>query len=254
MRTRPKPQLVSMWMLDVFCCALGATEGTVRARGEVVLERADLPGVCAEVDAAEGVALSLECATARGERCRLDVVTATAPPPLDVATAALAPGASFFDPINNPRPPVGFLVDRHGAMPWLLGGVLLMALSIAAMAFAPGYWAILLLAVLSGVGNAVIHPADYAILGGSIHPSRIGRAFASDQAVDSAHGELVPSSFGSVARRAARNGRDVARVSTRCARRSARPPGRPTGHTPSRCSCPPSGCGRGRPPPLATGP
>lgn len=74
--------------------------------------------------------------------------------------------------------PVGFLVDRHGARPFLVGGVLLMALSIAAMAFAPGYWAILLLAVLSGVGNSVIHPADYAILGASIDKSRIGRAFA----------------------------------------------------------------------------
>jgi MFS family permease len=74
--------------------------------------------------------------------------------------------------------PVGFLVDRHGARPYLVGGVLLMSLCIAAMAFAPGYWAILLLSVLSGVGNAVIHPADYAILGASIDKSRIGRAFA----------------------------------------------------------------------------
>lgn len=74
--------------------------------------------------------------------------------------------------------PVGFLVDRHGARPFLVGGTLLMALSISAMAFAPGYWAILLLAVLSGVGNSVIHPADYAILGASIDKSRIGRAFA----------------------------------------------------------------------------
>ncbi len=74
--------------------------------------------------------------------------------------------------------PVGFLVDRYGARPFLVGGVLLMALSIAAMAAAPGYWAILALAVLSGVGNSVIHPADYAILGGSIDRSRIGRAFA----------------------------------------------------------------------------
>lgn len=96
--------------LDAVSCALGAAEGTVRARGEVVLETAELPGVCAEVEAAEGVALSLACTTARGERCRLDVVTATAPPALEVATAPLSPGASFFDPINNPRPPVGFLV------------------------------------------------------------------------------------------------------------------------------------------------
>jgi MFS family permease len=74
--------------------------------------------------------------------------------------------------------PVGFLVDKHGAKPFLVGGVLLMALSITAMAFAPGYWAILLLATLSGVGNSVIHPADYAIMGGSIDKGRIGRAFA----------------------------------------------------------------------------
>jgi hypothetical protein len=95
--------------LDAVSCALGEAEGTVGAR-EVVLESAELPGVCAEVEAVEGVALSLACTTARGERCRLDVVTATAPPPLEVATAALSPGASFSDPINNPRPPVGFLV------------------------------------------------------------------------------------------------------------------------------------------------
>jgi MFS family permease len=74
--------------------------------------------------------------------------------------------------------PVGFLVDRHGARPFLVGGTLLMALSISAMAFAPGIWAIWLLAILSGVGNSVIHPADYAILAGSIDKSRMGRAFA----------------------------------------------------------------------------
>jgi FSR family fosmidomycin resistance protein-like MFS transporter len=74
--------------------------------------------------------------------------------------------------------PVGFLVDRHGARRFLVGGTLLMALSISAMAFAPGFWAILALAALSGVGNSVIHPADYAILAGSINKTRMGRAFS----------------------------------------------------------------------------
>lgn len=74
--------------------------------------------------------------------------------------------------------PVGFLVDKHGARPFLVGGTLLMALSISAMAAAPGFWAIWLLAILSGIGNSVIHPADYAILAGSIDKSRMGRAFA----------------------------------------------------------------------------
>ena len=74
--------------------------------------------------------------------------------------------------------PVGFLVDRHGARPYLVGGTLLMALSISAMSFAPSFWWILPLAVLSGIGNSVIHPADYAIMAGSISKGFIGRAFA----------------------------------------------------------------------------
>ena len=74
--------------------------------------------------------------------------------------------------------PVGFWVDRHGARPFLVGGTLLMALSVAAMGLAPGFWMILALAVLSGVGNSVIHPADYAILAGSIDKGFMGRAFA----------------------------------------------------------------------------
>jgi FSR family fosmidomycin resistance protein-like MFS transporter len=97
----------------------------------------------------------------------------------DVSFAALGLAVALMSGVTAAlQTPVGFLVDKHGARPFLVGGVLLMALSIAAMAFAPGYWAILLLALLSGVGNSVIHPADYAILGGSIPPSRIGRAFA----------------------------------------------------------------------------
>jgi predicted MFS family arabinose efflux permease len=74
--------------------------------------------------------------------------------------------------------PVGFLVDRHGARPFLVGGTLLMSLSIAAMGLASSFWQILGLAVLSGVGNSVIHPADYAIISGSADKERMGRSFA----------------------------------------------------------------------------
>jgi FSR family fosmidomycin resistance protein-like MFS transporter len=74
--------------------------------------------------------------------------------------------------------PVGFLVDRHGARPFLVGGTLLMSLSLAAMGLATSFWQILVLATLSGVGNSVIHPADYAILSGSVDKDRMGRSFA----------------------------------------------------------------------------
>ena len=74
--------------------------------------------------------------------------------------------------------PVGFLVDRYGARRFLIGGTLLMTLSIAALGFATAYWQVLLLCVLSGTGNSVIHPTDYAILSGSVERSRMGRSFA----------------------------------------------------------------------------
>jgi len=74
--------------------------------------------------------------------------------------------------------PVGFLVDRHGARPFLVAGNLLMCLTIAAMAAAQEWWVIVALAALSGVGNSVIHPADYAILATSVSQVRMGRAFS----------------------------------------------------------------------------
>ena len=74
--------------------------------------------------------------------------------------------------------PVGFLVDRYGARRFLVGGTLLMTLSMAAMSTATAFWQIAMLAMLSGLGNSVFHPADYAILSGSINRARIGRSFA----------------------------------------------------------------------------
>ncbi len=74
--------------------------------------------------------------------------------------------------------PVGFLVDRYGARRFLVGGTLIMTLAMAAMGLATAYWQILTLAVISGIGNSVIHPADYAILSGSVNKDRMGHAFA----------------------------------------------------------------------------
>src|SRR5579884_3297239 len=66
--------------------------------------------------------------------------------------------------------PIGFLVDRWGARRFLIGGTLVMTLSVAAMGLATAFWQIVVLAMLSGLGNAVFHPADYAILSASAPP------------------------------------------------------------------------------------
>jgi len=74
--------------------------------------------------------------------------------------------------------PSGFLVDRIGARKVLISGLLIAGLSIAAMGWAQTYWAILALIMITGIGNSVLHPADYAILNTSVDPARVGRAFA----------------------------------------------------------------------------
>ncbi len=74
--------------------------------------------------------------------------------------------------------PLGFLVDRYGARRFLVGGALLMSLSMAAMGLATSFWQILALATLSGIGNSVFHPADYAIISGSVDHERMGASFA----------------------------------------------------------------------------
>ena len=74
--------------------------------------------------------------------------------------------------------PVGFLVDRLGPRRVLLAGLGLIAVSILLMGFVGEYWMLLLLAVLAGLGNSVFHPADYAILSGSINDKRLGRAYS----------------------------------------------------------------------------
>jgi MFS transporter, FSR family, fosmidomycin resistance protein len=91
---------------------------------------------------------------------------------LGLAMAVMAAATAIL------QTPLGFLVDRYGARPFLVAGTAMMALSVSAMAFATSYWQIVALALLSGCGNSVIHPADYSILSGSIERARLGRAFA----------------------------------------------------------------------------
>lgn len=74
--------------------------------------------------------------------------------------------------------PAGFMVDRFGAKPVLMVGIFVMVTAFALMAFAPNYWVLFLLVVIGGLGDSVFHPADYAILNGSVSETRMGRAFS----------------------------------------------------------------------------
>jgi MFS transporter, FSR family, fosmidomycin resistance protein len=74
--------------------------------------------------------------------------------------------------------PMGYMADRFGSRKLLIGALWLGGLSLASVGIVDRYSWLLVAAGLSGVANAVYHPADYSILSARVTPSRIGRAFS----------------------------------------------------------------------------
>ena len=74
--------------------------------------------------------------------------------------------------------PIGFMVDRLGARLVLTVGLVVTSVSTALMGLCTSFWQLAVLCFISGAGNAVFHPTDYAILNSSINPARMGRAFS----------------------------------------------------------------------------
>ena len=74
--------------------------------------------------------------------------------------------------------PMGFLVDRYGGRGLLIGGLMLSGVGIIGVGLAPNFAAVLAFMVLLGIGDSVVHPADYAILNKTVDPTRMGRAFS----------------------------------------------------------------------------
>jgi predicted MFS family arabinose efflux permease len=72
--------------------------------------------------------------------------------------------------------PMGFLVARFGGRSVLLAGLALMSVSLAGVGFTDGYWPLVALFALAGIGNSVFHPADYAIMIARLDDSIFGRA------------------------------------------------------------------------------
>lgn len=74
--------------------------------------------------------------------------------------------------------PMGWIADRYGPRRVLIGGLLTSCVAFGSVALVPTYPVLLAGATLAGVGNAVYHPCDYAILSAVIDPARVGRAFS----------------------------------------------------------------------------
>ncbi len=74
--------------------------------------------------------------------------------------------------------PMGILVDRLGAGWVLISGLALESLAFSLVGVWPVYGAFVFFMGVAGLGNAVYHPADYAILNAVALPERMGRAFS----------------------------------------------------------------------------
>ena len=72
----------------------------------------------------------------------------------------------------------GFVVDRVGPRPVLLGGLALLGLAALAYASSHSYAMLAASAVLAGVGNGVFHPVDYTLLNRKVHKTRLGHAYS----------------------------------------------------------------------------
>jgi MFS family permease len=72
----------------------------------------------------------------------------------------------------------GFVVDRFGARPILFASLSLFVLACLTASMATSYPAMLLVAVLAGLGNCAFHPLDFTILNQRISSARIGYAFS----------------------------------------------------------------------------
>lgn len=88
--------------------------------------------------------------------------------------------------------PMGFLVDRLGALRLLLIGVAVSTLAYVGMGAFASYTAMLYLAAIAGVANSVYHPADYALLSASVPARRMGRAFSLHTFAGFAGGAAAP--------------------------------------------------------------
>jgi FSR family fosmidomycin resistance protein-like MFS transporter len=91
--------------------------------------------------------------------------------------------------------PAGMLVDRYGARAILVCGLILSGSAFIAMALAPSIPVIFVLAAIAGIGNAVFHPADYAILSSSINPNRMGKAFSLHTFAGNLGGAIAPATL-----------------------------------------------------------
>lgn len=98
---------------------------------------------------------------------------------MQISYTQLGLGITLFSLMTGlAQAPMGIMVDRLGAGWVLIAGLALEGLAFSLMGVWPVYGAFVFFMGVAGLGNAVYHPADYAILSAVARPERMGRAFS----------------------------------------------------------------------------
>lgn len=101
---------------------------------------------------------------------------------LGVGPAAIGfASATLFGVTGLLARPVGLLVQRFGARRGLVAAAVVSAVSLAGVALAPSYPAMIAALVVGGVGNALAQPAANLSISRAIGPGRLGLAFGVKQ-------------------------------------------------------------------------
>ena len=74
--------------------------------------------------------------------------------------------------------PIGVALDKIDARKMLAVGLAVNATAIGLIGLSENFWQFAALAVVAGVGNAVFHPVDYAIIAAKVSEKRLGRAYS----------------------------------------------------------------------------
>ncbi len=91
--------------------------------------------------------------------------------------------------------PAGFVVDRFGAKPLLIGGIVLGAVAIVVAAVVNPFWVFVAMFGLAGLANTVYHPADYTLLSQGVSSERMAHAFSIHTFAGMLGGAAAPASL-----------------------------------------------------------
>jgi FSR family fosmidomycin resistance protein-like MFS transporter len=72
----------------------------------------------------------------------------------------------------------GFVVDKRGPLPVLVGGLGLIALAALGFSISQQYWHLVVFSMVAGVGNGVFHPVDYTLINHKVSKPRLGHAYS----------------------------------------------------------------------------